>query len=554
MIGRIRPETATALAAAFFVGVLNFAFWRQLFAAIAPRDLYELLFVATLLVVAFCCFVLFFGLFAVPRVFKPVLTVFLLVSAAVAYFINEYGVVIDVEMVRNVFLTNTAEAADLITFKLFWYVLILGGLPALLLWACPIAYRTFGQEFWLRTKVTAALLAVIAIIAFPFAAGFASVIREHRVLLHVLLPFNYLTALVHYVRPHVRKSATVAVPFGEDAHKGRAWSERSGRTLTVLVIGETARAANFSLNGYARETNPLLAKVPDLINYTKVTSCGTATAQSLPCMFSGLGRTSQSLRSTQRDGLLQILQRAGFSVLWRENQGGCAGVCKGVPIELLERAGTRTLFELGESRDENLVKGLQERIDAMPGDAVVVLHMMGSHGPAYYKRYPDEFERFQPACKESQFSRCERSQIINGYDNTIVYTDYVLSQVIELLRLNDSRGLPSAMLYLSDHGESLGENNLYLHGLPYAIAPDVQKQVPMLLWLSPRLQADFRVDAACLRSRRHDPVSHDNFFHSVLGLLDVETKEYRRDLDIFAGCRMGRIAQPGRVSGGTSDD
>jgi lipid A ethanolaminephosphotransferase len=252
--------------------------------------------------------------------------------------------------------------------------------------------------------------------------------------------------------------------------------------------------------------------------------------------------------------LLQILQRAGFSVLWRENQGGCAGVCKGVPMELLERAGTRALFELGESRDENLVKGLQEKIDAMQGDAVIVLHMMGSHGPAYYKRYPAEFERFQPACKESLFSRCERSQIINGYDNTIVYTDYVLSQVIGLLRLNDSRGLPSAMLYLSDHGESLGENNLYLHGLPYAIAPDVQKHVPMLLWLSPRLQADFRVDAACLESRRHEPVSHDNFFHSVLGLLDVETKEYRRELDIFAGCRMGRIAQPGRLPDGASSD
>jgi lipid A ethanolaminephosphotransferase len=554
MIRRVRPEIVTACAAVFFAVVLNFAFWRRLLATVAPRDSYELLFVATLFVVAFCCLVLFFGLFAAPGVFKPVVTLLLIVSAAVAYFINEYGVVIDVEMVRNVFLTNTAEAGDLITFKLLWYVLILGGLPALLLWACPIAYRSFRQELWLRTKLTAALLVIIAVIAFPFSQSLASVIREQRVLLHVFLPFNYLTALVHYVRPHFRTSAKASVPFGEDAHKGRAWSERAGRTLTILVIGETARAANFSLNGYQRETNPLLSKVPDLINYTKVVSCGTATAQSLPCMFSGLGRTSQSLRSVQRDGLLQILQRAGFSVLWRENQGGCAGVCKGVPMELLERAGTRALFELGESRDENLVKGLQEKIDAMQGDAVIVLHMMGSHGPAYYKRYPAEFERFQPACKESQFSRCERSQIINGYDNTIVYTDYVLSQVIELLRLNDSRGLPSAMLYLSDHGESLGENNLYLHGLPYAIAPDVQKHVPMLLWLSPRLQVGFGVDAACLETRRHEPVSHDNFFHSVLGLLDVETKEYRRDLDIFAGCRMGRIAQPGRSPGGTSND
>ena len=538
MIVRVRSEAALFGAAVFFVAVLNFAFWRQLLATVAPRNSYELLFVAALFVVAVCCLMLFFGLFAVPRVFKPVISLFLLVSATAAYFINEYGVVIDVEMIRNVFLTNTAETADLITFKLVWYVLLLGGLPTVLLWACTIAYRPLGQELWFRTKTTAVLLAVIAVAAFPFAKGITSVFREHRILLHVLMPLNYLSALAEYTRPLLRSGAVASVPFGEDARKSAAWSGRPGRSLTILVIGETARAANFSLNGYGRETNPLLSKVPGLITYTKAFSCGTATAQSLPCMFSGLGRDGQSgQRNIKRDGLLQILQRAGFSVLWRENQGGCVGVCKGVPIELLDRAGTRTLFELGESRDENLVKGLQEKIDGMPGNAVVVLHMMGSHGPAYYKRYPAAFERFQPACKESQFSRCERSEIINSYDNTIVYTDYVLSQVIELLQFNDSRGLPSTMIYLSDHGESLGENNLYLHGLPYAFAPDVQKHVPMLLWVSPRMQADFHIDTACLDGRRREPVSHDNFFHSVLGLLDVGTKEYARGLDIFAHCR-----------------
>jgi len=190
------------------------------------------------------------------------------------------------------------------------------------------------------------------------------------------------------------------------------------------------------------------------------------------------------------------------------------------------------------------VTGLQEKIDSMQGHSVVVLHMMGSHGPAYYKRYPASFERFQPACRESQFSRCERSEIINSYDNTIVYTDYVLSQVIELLQSNDRHGLPSAMIYASDHGESLGESNIYLHGLPYALAPDVQKHVPMLLWVSPKMQAEFHIDTACLKHRSHEPVSHDNFFHSVLGLLDVETDVYRPGLDIFASCRVGRIARP----------
>jgi lipid A ethanolaminephosphotransferase len=540
----LRLEIVNCCLAAYFVAVLNVAFWRQFWAAVAPTNTYELLFVAATVVVAFCVLVLLLGLFALPRIYKPAMALVLLTSAAVAYFINEYGVVIDVDMVRNVFLTNRAEAGDLITFKLLFYVLVLGGLPALLLWSCTITYRPFWQEFWFRTKATAVLLAIMVVAAFPFVQNMTSVFREQRILQHVFTPFNYLSALMDYSRPHLRSSALASAPFGEDAHKGRAWSDRSGRSLTILVVGETARAANFSLDGYARDTNPLLSKVPGLVNYTKVLSCGTATAQSLPCMFSGLGRAGQPGGTMQRDGLLQILQRAGFSVLWRENQGGCAGVCKGVPMETLAGAGTRALFELGESRDENLVKGLQDKIDGMQGHTVVVLHMMGSHGPAYYKRYPAAFEHFQPACKESQFSRCERSEIINSYDNTIVYTDFVLSQVIDLLQVNDGRGVPSAMIYLSDHGESLGENNIYLHGLPYAFAPDLQKHVPMLLWVSPKMQASFQIDTACLERRRHEPVSHDNFFHSVLGLLDVETRVYKRDLDIFAGCHVGRIAGP----------
>jgi lipid A ethanolaminephosphotransferase len=206
----------------------------------------------------------------------------------------------------------------------------------------------------------------------------------------------------------------------------------------------------------------------------------------------------------------------------------------------MEGAGTRTLFELGGARDEKLLEGLAERIAALKGHGVIVLHMMGSHGPAYYKRYPAAFERFKPACKESQFSRCTTSQIVNSYDNTIVYTDYVLFRLIELLRARDVEDVPTAMVYLSDHGESLGEDNIYLHGLPYAFAPDVQKHIPMVMWLSPKFQADFGVDTACVRQHSGETVSHDNLFHSVLGLLDVATSLYDAKLDVFAGCRSPR--------------
>lgn len=534
----IRSEFAVLGVATFMATALNIAFWRQLYAAVAPQSAYEYLFLAATFVLGVGLLTLFFGLFAVRPIFKPVTTLFLLAGSALAYFISEYGIVVDYTMIKNIIETNVGETADLLTRKLALYVLTLGVLPAVLLWSCTILYRPFWQEVRFKLQSGLAVAAIIAISAVPFAQNLASVFREHRLLLDAFVPLNVLIGVAEYARKSLKAGDGARVPFAEDAHRAAAGPERRRKSLTVIVVGETARAANFSLNGYARETNPLLGKVPGLISYSQAFSCGTSTAQSLPCMFSGRGRATYARQQrVPQDGLLQILQRVGFSVLWRENQGGCVGVCKDVPTEAMAGAGSRALFELGKSLDENLLAGLPEKIAAMPGDAVVVLHMMGSHGPAYHKRYPAAFERFQPACKESQFSRCELSEIVNSYDNTIAYSDYVLAGLLEMLQARDAADGPSAMIYVSDHGESLGEANLYLHGLPYAFAPDVQTHIPMLLWLSPKYQADAKIDTECLERHRHEPVSHDNLFHSVLGLLEVRTSVYDDKLDVFSRCR-----------------
>lgn len=534
----VRPEYASLAVAAFMAVVLNIAFWRRLYAAVAPSSVYEVLFVCAVFVVALGLLTLFFQLFAVPALFKPVAVITLVASAAVGYFIAEYGVVFDTNMLVNVLETDRAEAGDLLTGRFVLHLLAFGVLPACLLLLWPIAYRPFWQELFFNLRLGVAIIVVALLVALPFTQNIWSVFRENRLLLDAFVPYNMLSASGEFARKHLRVTTTKVAVIAGDAHKSPEWGNRHRNSLTVIVVGETARAKNFSLNGYERETNPLLAKVPGLINFTHATSCGTDTAQSLPCMFSALGRDGFSVdRAVREEGLLDILQRAGFSVLWRENQGGCKRVCRGVPTENMAGAGNRALFELGNSFDEALLGGLGDRVAAMPGHAVVVLHMMGSHGPAYYKRYPPEFERFVPACKESQFSRCSRAEIVNSYDNTLVYTDHVLAKLIEMLQARDAAGSPVAMIYLSDHGESLGEGNVYLHGLPYAFAPDVQKHIPMLMWLSPKFQEDFRVTEACLAKQRHEPVSHDNLFHSVLGLLDVRAKIYDRKLDVFARCR-----------------
>jgi lipid A ethanolaminephosphotransferase len=532
----VRPEVAVFCVAAYVLVVFNVAFWRKLFDAVAPDHLYEWLFLAAVFIEGLCILNLLFGLFAIRYVFKPVAAVLLLVTAAAGYFVNGYGVVIDAHMVRNIFQTDRAEAADLLTAGLVFYLLIFGAIPAALLWIWPIQYRPFWKE--VRFKAIAGLGAstIVAATAVPFIQDITSVFREHRILLPMFAPLNYLSAYTHYLRSQSKLTAARVAPFGEDARK--VSSDHHRKSLTIIVIGETARAANFSLNGYGRPTNPLLGTVSELVNFSHAYSCGTDTAQSVPCMFSGLERTAYSYeRAIQQEGLLDILQRAGYAVLWRENQSGCKEVCKRIPTEFVTTMEYRKFYEIGSSLDENLLTGLREKIDQFKGDAVVVLHMMGSHGPAYYQRYPGEFEKFQPPCKESQFSRCTLREIVNSYDNSILYTDSILFRLVDLLRTEDRAGVATAMIYVSDHGESLGETGLYLHGLPYVLAPDVQKHVPMMFWLSPKFQADTRIDVACLQGHRDEAVSHDNFFHSVLGLLDVRTKVYRKELDLFTNCR-----------------
>ena len=257
-------------------------------------------------------------------------------------------------------------------------------------------------------------------------------------------------------------------------------------------------------------------------------------------MFSNFGRQAYDARSANYQGLLDVSQHAGLAVLWLDNQSGCKGVCDRVPHADTSQLNIPGLCDGGECLDEMMLQGLDEPIAALPAErrargVVVVMHQMGSHGPAYYKRSPPAFKKFLPECSDNALQSCEREALVNAYDNSIAYTDHVLASAIQWLKDREDRSAP-ALLYLSDHGESLGENNLYLHGMPYAIAPDVQKRVPWITWLSPAFEQRSRVATACLKQQLDAPISHDNYFHSVLGLLDVRTGVYRPALDIYARC------------------
>jgi lipid A ethanolaminephosphotransferase len=388
------------------------------------------------------------------------------------------------------------------------------------------------------TIVLAVVVAVGAILAVN--RDFTSLMRNQRELRYLVTPGNYLYSLVRTVASDAHANKGPKVVVGADAHLVSSRGTHSRPTVFVFVLGETARAADFSLFGYSRETNPKLAQL-DIAKFGRVTSCGTSTEVSVPCIFSPYGRTDydeQKIRHSE--GLLHVLRRAGFAVRWRENQSGCKGVCDapGIDYQRLDATLAPDICTDGECHDEILVRSLERDLTSVDGNTVIVLHMMGNHGPAYFKRYPDAFRKFTPDCRTVELRDCSREEVVNAFDNVILYTDHVLSELIRVLDLADDR-FDTALLYVSDHGESLGEGGLYLHGIPYAIAPDQQTHVPMITWLSQPFARAADIDWRCLQSRENEKLSHDNIFHSVLGVLDIETAAYSADRDLFVPCRRG---------------
>ncbi len=429
------------------------------------------------------------------------------------------------------------------------YVGLLGVLPALLVMRVGLIVVSWRRELAHRGATLGLTVLGIGVIAAFFYQDHASTLRNNRELRYLLVPVNYLAELSSYVG-EIAKPELPYEAIGSDAKQGALWQQpnASRPLIVVLVVGETARAANFGLNGYARQTTPELAGILQLVNFTNVSSCGTSTAISVPCIFSDLGREGFSAEKARaRDNLINIVSKAGFDVDWFGNNTNCKDVCRAVP-EIRAVREEHSQFCIGDrSCMDGAIFGLFEKTLVAPfGRRFVVLHMLGSHGPGYHLRYPREFERFTPVCRETDFSKCSVSDIVNAYDNTLLYTDHLLASTIRSLEGLADRA-DTALLYVSDHGESLGENGIFLHALPYAIAPDVQTRVPMVFWASSGFLDRMRLDAGCLQTERGQLLSHDNVFHTVLGLLQIDTAARNPALDLFASCRNKPI-KSGEVS------
>ena len=525
---------AVALFVALFANATFFSAAFQAFGAAASQwPFYVSLFISLT-----ALFVLLLSAFCHRMLVKPVLIFFLIVTAGLAYFAHAYGTVFDAQMIANALETDSAEAGDLWNPMILVWIGLLGLMPALAVWRTRLTFPHWKVETIARLKLAGAALAAIAVSGFAFGGHYAALLREHRDVTSKVIPTYALISTVRHITSGIPAAQRKHVAIGRDAIKA---SRDGHRELVIMVVGETVRADHWGLNGYSRDTTPLLRQA-NVLNFPDFWSCGTSTAQSVPCMFSNLGQKHFDTAVAQStDTALDVLARAGVSVLWRDNNSSSKGVAERVTYQNFKSHEQNTMCEDGECRDEGMLEGLQSYIDAQSGDILIVLHQMGNHGPAYYKRYPKSFKRFVPVCQTNDLGSCTREEIHNAYDNAILYTDYFLSKVIALLKANDHR-FETAMFYVSDHGESLGEYGLYLHGAPYMFAPDAQKHVPAVMWLGDGIKHDVRIDTLAERSKLR--WSHDNIFATLLGLFEIRSQVYASQMDVLEHDNVEMIAHP----------
>lgn len=442
------------------------------------------------------------------RLFKWLVASFALGNAAALYFMVTYKVLLDRTMIGNIFNTDSSEAGELMHPVLLLYVLLFGVLPAALLLKTEIT----KSSRW-RTLSSGLVMVVISIgWIYSASSSWLWFDKHAKHLGGMILPWGYVANTARFVAAeHERNQPQLPLPDFS--------VEESGPRLVVLVIGETARAANIPNYGYHRQTMPLMNSRDDVVFMNNPIACSTYTTASIKCMLSFAD--PETLDATY-EYLPSYLHRQGVGVIWRTNNWGEPSIT----VHSYQKAG-ELRGQCGDGaycdHDDVLLTGLKQQIESIQKDKMLlVLHQKGSHGPSYNKRYTQAEEQFTPVCTSVNLSQCSAEELVNAYDNTLLHTDQFLNKTIALL---EHLNMPSTLIYMSDHGESLGENGLYLHGTPYSIAPDVQKEIPMLIWRSTELSLG--------EINHRNDHGHDLIFHSVMGALGLHDGAYNKQQDLF---------------------
>lgn len=473
----------------------------------------------------FFVFIILYSVLLVRPAAKFLMSFFIVGNAAAFYFMKNYGIVIDEFTIHNLAAASANEIRSFLNADFFFFLDIAGLIPVLLLCRTKIDTPPLRDE--IKERI---FLAAVSFLGLLWTGRHLLPVKENPDILLSLLPTNYILSGMSFADLAVNPFAPRKTDL--EGTVNRYWKDNGRKNVFVVILGESARAANFSLYGYKRDTNKALKPyIDDMLVFPPAQACGTQTLISVPCLFSFHNRKDfmekRAWRRVLYEGnVLDTLAHNGYHVLWRENDYGCFDVCNRITTE--EFCGG------GGCLDEVLQKDLSQRISEINDNAVIILHHGGSHTP-YHKRYPSDFDIFRPSCADASAISCKRQQKINSYDNSIIYTSHLMSRLFEdLKKLQNKYNV--IVFYTSDHGESLGEDGIYLHAAPYETAPSYQKEVPFLVWIPEKTRRNMNYDRNCLRRKQKENVSHDNFFHSLLGAAGIITKDYIPSLDIFSGC------------------
>ena len=528
--------------------ILNLPFLVKATEVITSLDNYNWFFLLSLPLFLLSISIILQSILAFRWITKPILIITVICSSLIFYGTISYGLVFDYGMVQNTVETDTAEALSYVNLHAILFFILFGIVPSLLIYAVQLSYKPFLNELLTRLKLIAMSLCVVFLISGLFYSNYASVGRNNKALIGYITPYKMLDASYKFVRNHY---FTPPLKFKVLDTSPTIVRGSNRKHVTVMVLGETARAQSFSLNGYDKPTNQYTEK-QGVVSFSNMHSCGTATAVSVPCMFSRLSKAGYDKRiAIAQQNAVDLIHLAGADVLWiSNNNGSCKGVCSRVKTQKVDTSPKNPLCDGEYCYDEALLAPMRAKLNHLThNNTLIVLHMIGSHGPTYFKRYPIEKRLFIPDCQRSDIQNCSQQQLINTYDNTIAYTDFVLSEVISgLSELAKKEDVETSMLYISDHGESLGENGIYLHGLPYAFAPEEQTRVPMIYWNDPT-QTDFNLN--CLNTSAKAHITHDNIFDTLLSIMSVRTTAYRIGSDPFIQCKsqsaIARTTVPDRL-------
>lgn len=535
----LSSTTLNVCVSLYFTLVLNYAFYARMLEIHPFTGVAEDYFLLTVPFFIFFVLNACFQIIALPLLHKIIMPLILIISAAISYNAIFFNVYFNRDMLTNVMQTSVAESTRLLTLPFIAWIIGLGIVPALLYLWVKIDYRSWWKEMLYRVGAILLSVLVIAGIAGGFYKDYASFARNNKDISGLIVPSNFIGAGLSKYRRWVRSNT----PFEHVDLQAKQEKPDHYRHVTIVIVGETTRAQNWGLNGYKRQTTPLLAKRgSEIINFRNVSSCDTFTAGSVPCMFSEMTRAEfDSAKAEKSDTILDIMQRAGVETIWLDNDTGCKGVCDRVAHKNITELNLPEYCHHGECLDNILLPELDKILaenDKTKKDTLIVLHTIGSHGPTYYERYTPEFRHFSPTCDTNEINTCSNEQLVNTYDNTIVYIDQFIDKVIKRLEHRDE--LESAVIYVSDHGESLGENGMYLHSAPRAVAPDEQTRVPMVMWFNKTWWKNEKIDFQCLTDHaKTQSYSHDNLFSTLYGIMDMRTQHtsYQGELDIVGMCK-----------------